>query len=226
MRALAVLAVAVVVGVALGGCLPPVARPMRTEPGPHGLFGASMALGGEDERSCYEGCERRDVVTVPVPFLEARYGHLFAEDLGVTAGVTTAGRAAAKTDGYGAWALGFVQGAAQTPWAAFALGADVGVNVLAPIVGVDLSPWGPTGRAPAVSIYARYALPLHGPADPDDEIADEIASWSGGATVRYAWLRAGAMYWKNQRGRVAVPASIEGAYQARSWFVLYLAAGL
>jgi hypothetical protein len=212
----------------LGGCVVPVMRPMRATPGPAVTVAGGLMTGAASERTCYEGCDAEPVATVSTPVIDARHGWMLAPYLGVTAGLHLfGGPYVAKTSGWRSAAIGYGQASWQGRRASAALGVDLGANVVAPVAGVDVQPWGAGRWRPNLAVYARRSQPF---VTRDDARADDVrvrvASWDAGVTLRLAPILVQYSHYRQAEGAADFPGGIEGSVQARAWHVLLVGVDL
>jgi hypothetical protein len=217
-----------------GGCVVPAMRPMRTVPGLSSTVAAGLMSGAEDERTCYEGCEPEPVTTVATPVLDVRHGWMLAPHLGVTGGLHLfGGPHVAKTAGWRSLAVAYGQVSWQNELAAAAVGLDVGGNVIAPVLGMDVQPWGPAGTRgedrwrPNLALYARHAQPFVRQEDAASTGRRvRVSSWDAGVTVRVRPVMVQYSYYRQAEGAADFPAGAEGSVQARAWHVVLVGVDL
>lgn len=225
-RLLAVVLATLVSG--LGGCVVPAMRPMRATPGTAVTVAGGLMTGAADERTCYEGCDAEPVTTVSTPVVDVRHGWMLAPWLGVTAGLHLfGGPYVAKTSGWASAAIGYGQVSWQGRLASAALGVDLGANVVAPVVGVDVQPWGEGRWHPNLAVYARRSQPFVTSGDERvDDVRVRVASWDAGVTLRLAPIMLQYSHYRQAEGAADFPAGIEGSVQARAWHVLLVGVDL
>jgi hypothetical protein len=212
----------------LGACVVPAMRPMRTTPGTAVTVATGLMTGAADERTCYEGCDSEPVTTLSSPVFDVRHGWMLARHVGVTGGLHLfGGPYVAKTRGWRSLGIGYAQVSWQNQLASVALGVDLGANVIAPVLGVDVQPWGAGRWHPNLAVYARRSQPF---VSDDDGLTDgvrvRVASWDSGFTVRVAPLMAQYSYYRQAEGAADFPAGIEGSVQARAWHVILVGVDL
>lgn len=211
-----------VVALSIAGCVVPAMRPMRTVPGTSLTVAAGLMSGAEDERTCHEGCEPEPVTTVSTPMLDLRHGSMLTPRLGVTAGLHLfGGPHVAKIRGWRSLAIAYGQVSWQGEIASAALGLDLGGNVIAPVLGVDVQPWGEGSWRPNLAVYARYSQPFV--SDGDALINDarvRVASWDAGGTLRIRPFMAQYSHYRQAESAADFPAGVEGSVQARAWHVV------
>lgn len=212
----------------LGACVVPAMRPMRTTPGTAVTMATGLMTGSEDERTCHEGCEPEPVTTVASPVVDARHGWMLAPHVGLTAGLHLfGGPYVAKTRGVRSLGIGYAQMSWQNQLASVALGVDLGANVIAPVLGVDVQPWGAGRWHPNLALYARRSQPfVKGEDEPADGVRVRVASWDAGFTLRLAPLMAQYSYYRQAGGAADFPGGIEGSVQARAWHVILIGVDL
>jgi hypothetical protein len=206
----------------LGACVVPAMRPMRATPGTAVTMATGLMTGAEDERTCYEGCDPEPVTTVSSPVVDVRHGWMLAPHVGLTAGLHLfGGPYVAKTGGWRSLGIGYAQMSWQNQLTSVALGVDLGANVIAPVLGVDVQPWGAGRWHPNLAVYARRSQPFAGDDDGlGDDVRVRVRSWDAGFTVRVAPLMAQYSYYRQAEGAADFPAGIEGSVQARAWHVI------
>jgi hypothetical protein len=216
------LALGLTLALGLAGCVVPVMRPMRTTPGAAATVAGGVVADAEAGRTCYEDCEAASFAFVATPVVDARHGWMLAPHLGATAGLHLfGGPHVAKTNGWRSLAIAYGQVSWQNDVASAALGLDLGANVVAPVVGVDVQPWGEGLWRPSLGLYARRSQPFV--SDDESGVRDlrvRVASWDAGFTVRLTPLMAQYSYYRQAEGRADFPAGIEGSLQARAWHVI------
>ncbi|WP_428266405.1 hypothetical protein [Haliangium sp.] len=195
---------------------------MRTVPGTSFTVATGVMSGAEEERSCYEGCESEPVTTMAVPMVDVRHGTMLSENLGVTAGLhLLAGPYVAKTRGWRSLAVAYGQVSWQSEVASAALGVDLGANVAAPVVGVDVQPWGEGRWRPNLAGYARYSQPfVRGGEAPVNGAHARRASWDAGGVLRIRPFMAQYSYYRQDESVADFPMIVEGSVQARAWHVV------
>jgi hypothetical protein len=210
------------VALGLGGCVVPAMRPMRATPGLAATVAGGLMTGAEDERACYEGCDAEPVTSVASPVADVRHGWMLAPELGATAGLHLfGGPHVAKTRGWRSLAMAYGQVSWQSDLASAALGLDFGANVIAPVAGVDVQPWGQGLWHPNLAVYARRAQPFVSAGDSSaNDVRVRVASWDAGVTLRITPLMAQYSYYRQAEGVADFPAGIEGSLQARAWHVI------
>lgn len=206
----------------MSACVVPAMPPMRTMPGTTLTVATGVMTGAEDERTCYEDCDPEPVTTVAVPLVDLRHGSMLTPNLGITGGLHLfGGPYIAKTRGWRALAVGYGQVSWQNELASAALGLDLGANVIAPVVGVDVQPWGQGRWHPNLAVYARYSQPFF--RDDESEVRDtrvRVASWDAGATLRFWPVMVQYSYYRQADGVADFPIIVEGSVQARAWHVV------
>lgn len=207
-------------------CVTPVMRPMRTHEGVHVTMASGSLVGGKDDRMCYEGCDDTEVGTVNLLNLDVRYGRMLTTHTGVSLGVIPfAGENIAKVQKGMSLAIGYAQFSHQNQWGSLSAGLDFGANLIAPVVGLDVQPWGGGGYRPNLAAYFRYAQPIQED-DTDtntspDHARHDMATWDAGVTLRSGrWLMQ-YTYTRNTEGRTGLLGGIEGEIQASAWHSLF-----
>ncbi len=202
--------------IAVGACVQPITRPMRTEPGGRATLALGAAVGGEDEVFCHDDCDQRDVWT-PAMTADVGYGWMIDRGVGASAGLRLG---APKTSGKAALSVAWAQVTAQTNHLAVAASAEAGPNMIGGLVGAEVRPFEADGLT--LTGYVRYAHALHGPADPSEASSLERSSWDTGVNLRIAGWVFQYAYDRRIEGRFAVPVFIEGSAEANSWHVLLI----
>lgn len=147
---------------------------------------------------------------------------MLAPNLGATAGLHLfGGPYVAKVPGWRSLGIGYGQVSWQSESASAALGLELGANVIAPVVGADVQPWGAGRWHPNLAVYARRAQPfVSDEGSLTDDVRVRVASWDAGFTLRVTPLMAQYSYYRQDEGRADFPAGIEGSLQARAWHVI------
>jgi hypothetical protein len=199
---------------------------MRTIAGPSLTVGGGRLVGAAEEQSCSEECEHDDVGWVTVGNNDGRWGHMVGEHLGVSAGATLAAPGGRRS-GLTGLVVGYGQLSVQNEVASVALGAELGLNVASPVVGLDLQPWGTGVWSPNLSLYARRSWVFSGDDSMDIEVgaigvaAISVAgsSWDAGSALRLGPLLLQYALFLRDSGRLGF-SLVEGSSEARAWHVL------
>jgi hypothetical protein len=209
-------------GISGSGCMVPAMRPMRATPGPALTVATGLMHGAKRVRDCYEDCEPASVTSVVTPVVDVRHGWMLAPHLGATAGLHLfGGQHVAKTTGWSSVAVAYAQMSWQSDLASLALGFDLGTNVIAPVVGVDVQPWGPGRWHPNLALYARRAQPFTSDDEPlTRDVRVRVPSWDTGVTLRVEPLMVQYSYYTQAEGRTEFPYYAEGSGQASAWHVI------